>query len=498
MTDETETPETAIATTEPIGDEETKAEEKMKIKQSVDIKDIGPCKKHITVTVERSAIDGIFDKKYKELVGDSWIPGFRPGKAPRQIVTRKFKKDVHDQVKGEVLLASLEQLAEEHDVAPLSAPNLNPTKINIPDKGDFVYEFDVEVRPHFDLPNYKGLKLKRPTREIVEADVDEEMKRLMANDGQLIPKDGPADKGDFVIVDMTTTFGNNKVGEAQEITLRVDDSLSFKDGVAPKFGEQMIGAKAGEKRTVDIAMTDAVADNRLKGQTVQAVFEVKDVKSLRLPELDDLFLEKYQSKSVDQLRERIFVALRRRLEYSQRQSAREQVLNLITASATWELPQDMLLRQARKTLARRVMEMRESGMPEEEIQGRERLLQRDVLASTAQALKEHFVLQKVAEQEKLDIEQVEIDDEIERIAATYNESPRRIRAQFEREDLIETLAAQLIERKALDLILDSAEYEEVAMTKEGGMSNVQAQAIPGEMKDPTAAPPEEKPAEPEA
>src|SRR5476651_211922 len=146
MTDETETPETATATTEPTADGEAKPEEKVKIKQSVDIKDIGPCKKHITVTVERSAIDGIFDKKYKELVGDSWIPGFRPGKAPRQIVTRKFKKDVHDQVKGEVLLASLEQLAEEHDVAPLSAPNLNPTKINIPDKGDFVYEFDVEVR----------------------------------------------------------------------------------------------------------------------------------------------------------------------------------------------------------------------------------------------------------------------------------------------------------------------------------------------------------------
>ena len=494
MTDELET----TAVTEPAAEEEAKAEEKLKVKQSVDIKDIGPCKKHITVTIERAAIDGIFDKKYKELVGDSWIPGFRPGKAPRQIVTRKFKKDVHDQVKGEVLLASLEQLAEEHDVAPLSAPNLNPGKINIPDKGDFVYEFDVEVRPHFDLPDYKKLKLKRPSREITEADVDDEMKRLMANDGQLVPKDGPADKGDFVIVDMTTTFGNVKVGEAQEITLRVDDTLSFKDGVAPKFGEQMIGAKAGEKRNVDIAMTDAVADNRLKGQTVQATFDVKDVKSLRLPELDEVFLDKYQSKTVDQLRERIFVALRRRLEYTQRQSAREQVLNLITASATWELPQDMLLRQARKTLARRVMEMRESGMPEEEIQGRERLLQRDVLASTAQALKEHFVLQKVAEQEKLDIDQTDIDDEIERIAATYNESPRRIRAQFEREDLIETLAAQLIERKALDLILDSAEYEEVAMTKEGGMATVEAQAIPGEMHDPTAAPPEEKPAEPEA
>ena len=494
MTDEMQaTPETDGATALETPPEEKK--KKKKLKQTVAIEDVGPCKKHIKVTVARDDIDASFQTKFKELVGESWIPGFRPGKAPKPIVMRKYKKDVHDQVKGEILMASLEQLAEEFDVAPLSAPNLNTNNLDIPDKGDFIYEFEVEVRPHFELPEYKGLKLKKPIREFTEADVDEEQNRLLSSDGQLVPKDGPADKGDFVIVDMITTFGTDKVGEAKEITLRVDDTLSFKDGVASKFGEKLIGAKAGDKRTVDITMTDAVAMGRLKGQTVQAELEIKDVKKLRLPELDEVFLEKYHSKTVDQFRERLMLVLQRRLEYSQRQSAREQVLGLITASATWELPQDLLQRQARKTLARREMEMRENGMGEDEIKARVRLLQRDVLSSTASALKEHFVLQKVAEQEKVELEQYEIDSEIERIADEYGETPRRIRAQFEREDLLETLAAQLIERKALDLILNSADYEEVALGKEGGMATVDSQAIPGEMTDPTAAPPEEKPAE---
>src|SRR5262245_49912291 len=145
---DTDTETTPVADANP---DAAPAEEKKKLKQKVDIQDVGPCKKHITVTVERADIDESFQKKFKELVGDSWIPGFRPGKAPRPIVQRKFKKDVHDQVKGEILLQSLEQLAEEFDVAPLSAPNLNTTNLNIPDKGDFVYEFEVEVRPHFDL-----------------------------------------------------------------------------------------------------------------------------------------------------------------------------------------------------------------------------------------------------------------------------------------------------------------------------------------------------------
>ena len=479
----------------PAGEAAEKKVEKTKLKQTVDIKDIGPCKKHITVTVERGDIDKSFEDKYKDLVGESWVPGFRPGKAPKRVVVAKFKKDVYDRVKGEILLASLEQLAEEFDVAPLSPPNLNPESILIPDKGDMIYEFEVEVRPHFDLPEYKGLKLKKPVHVFTEADVDEEQNKLLSQDGQLVPKDGAAEKGDFIIVDMLTTFGNEKIGDAKEITLRIDDTLSFKDGIAQKFGEQVIGARAGEKRTIDISMTDSVAVTKLKGQTVRAELDIKDVKRLRLPELDELYLTKFNCKTPDQFRERLRVVLDRRLEYQQRQSAREQVLGTITASATWELPQDILQRQARKTMARRVMEMREQGMAEEEIKGRQRMLERDVLASTAQALKEHFVLQKIAEEEDIEINEKEIDEEIERIADSYDKSPRRVRAELERDELMETLAAQLIERKVLNVILENAEYEEVTVGKESGMASVEAQAVPGEMHDPTAAPPEEKPAD---
>ncbi len=466
-------------------------ETKEKLHQQVDIRDAGPCRKHIKVTVERDDVDKLLNEKYKELVGDAWVPGFRPGKAPREVVIRRYKKDVQDQIKSQILLASLEQLADENDVAPLSPPNIHPDKLHIPDQGPFVYEFEVEVRPQFDLPNYRGLKLRRPVRTFGDADVEKEMRRILSNFGQLVPKDGPAEPGDYVIADMTTRQGDRVIGESKEITLRVEDTLAFKDGVAPKFGEQVAGSKAGDKRTVEINMTDAVADERLKGQTVQATLEIKDVKQLRLPELTEEFLEENLGvRNEEQLRERVRVMLERRMEYHQRQSAREQVLKEIAAASTWELPQDLLVRQARRALGRRVMEMREAGMSDDEIKARQRLLERDVLQSTAASLKEHFVLQKIAEVEKIELDDDEIEAEIEAIADQSGESARRVRAQLEREDMIETLAAQLIERKALNLILDSAEYDDVPMGQEGGLSSVEAQAVPGEVKDPTAAPPE--------
>src|SRR5262249_4403514 len=131
---------------------------------------------------------------------------------------------------------------------------------------------------------------------------------------------------------------------------------------------------------------------------------------------------------------------------------------------------------------------------EEEIRSRQRMLEQDILATTALSLKEHFVLQKIAETEKIDVDEDDIDDEIERIAEQNDESPRRVRARLEKEDLLEALAAEIIERKALDLIRDSAEYEDTPLDQEGGapVATVEAQTVPGEMKDPTAPPPEEK------
>jgi trigger factor len=497
MADETrpeaDEPNTAATVTEPVAEETEPAEEESeKLNQTVETRDVGPCKKHVKVTVDRSSIDALMDKKFSELVVDTPVAGFRPGKAPRKIIERRFRKDVTDQVRTEVLLRSLEQLDEDNKLSPLAPPNLDPGKIEIPAEGPLIYEFEVEVRPEFDLPNYKGLKLRRPIRTFTDADVEEEERRILAPYGSMIPKpEGNAQIGDYLVADMAARDGDRPLSSHKEITIRIDPRLALKDGVSEKFGEVVKGANAGDKRTVEIKLSDAAADESLRGKTVQAVLDIKEVKKLRLPELTHEFLHEFGVHSPEQLRERIRVLLERRLEYYQRQSAREQVLQQLAATTDWQLPQELLQRQARKALHRRVLEMQNAGMSDDEIRGRLRVLQQDVLRSTASALKEHFVLQKIAELEKIDIEEDDLDEEIERLAAQNNESPRRVRARLEKEDLLDVLATELIERASLDLILDSAEYEDVPMGKmESAVATVEEQAVPGKMHDPTAVPPE--------
>ena len=468
-----------------------------KLPQTVEISDVGPCKKHVKVTVERKAIDERFDEKFKELMRDAsaQVNGFRPGKAPRKVIERRFKTSVSDQVRTEVLMASLEQLATDNQISPLSPPDINPDKIDIPEQGNFTYEFDVEVRPEFELPNYKGLRLRRPVKTFTDADVVAEQRRLLEPFGQVVPKGEGADVdvNDIIVADVVTKNGERVLNELKEIRVKVEKRLVLNDGVAEEFGKQLKGAKAGDTRAVTITLSDQVADEALRGQTVTAAFTIKDVKTVRQPELTMALLERFGVHNEEQLKELIGVSLERRLEYVQRQYARQQILSKISEASQWELPQDLLARQAKRALARKVMEMRSAGMSDEQIVGRRKLLEQDVIASTAAALKEHFVLQKIAEVEKLEIDESDIDAEIERIADQNGESPRKVRARMEKEDLIEALATDLLERKALQVVLSSAEYEDFDLpsgeAEDDQVASVTAQVVPGQMVDPTAVPP---------
>jgi trigger factor len=277
-----------------------------------------------------------------------------------------------------------------------------------------------------------------------------------------VPKEPPVVAlNDYVTVDLVISLGGKEINRLEEKRMKVEPQLALSDGIAADFGAKMAGAKPGDVRDVEIELSQELGAEQLRGRKVQAKFHIKDVKTVRQPELTRELLEgAFAVSTPDAFTEFVQMLLERRLEYTQRQAARQQVLEKLAATANWDLPQDLLRRQARKTLQRRMMEMKNSGMSDDQIKGRRRLLEQDVLKSTASALKEHFVLQKVAEVEKIEIEDDDLDREIERIADQSGESFRKVKARMEKEDLMEALATDLLERKALDLILESATYED--------------------------------------
>lgn len=428
---------------------------------AIDIKNAGPCKKHVRVQVPRADIDYFFNDVVKELVTSAAVPGFRTGHVPRNLIVKRFKKEVEEQVRQKVLTQSLQQLGEDHKLDAINEPDLDVENLILPEEGDFSYEFDVEVRPEFELPNYSGLKVKRPVRKVTEDDVQAYLEKYLAQFGQLVPHDGAAEPGDYVLANLRFESNSKELSHVDDRQIRIRPLLRFTDAEVTGFDKLMTGVKPGETRVAKTTISVEASQQELRGEPVEITFDVADVQRLRLPELTGDFLTQLSVDSEEELRKEIRSMLERQVTYEQRQATRRQVLEQITASADWDLPESLVRRQVDNALQRELLEMQQAGFTDDEIQARQNELTQQQISTTRQALKEHFVLDKLATQEKLQVTPQDKEVEIAYMAMQRGESPRKMRARLEKTGLIENLEAQILERKAVDYILEKAEFVDV-------------------------------------
>lgn len=460
------------------GSEETPdKEERLDLVATVDT--LSTCQRHITVMVAREEIERYFDREFSNLVETAELPGFRAGHAPRKLVEKRYRKEIGDQIKGQLLQDGIAQVIEDESLAAIGEPEFDFNAVIMPEAGPMTFEFTLEVRPQFDLPQWKGLKLTRSERQFTDEDVDEAIDRLRASRGRLVPFDGPAESGDYIVTRLTCKHGETILSRAEEETIRLKDSLTFHDGEIEGFAKKMAGVKGGESRDCELVLSDSAPNEALRGQKVTAIFDVLEVKRLELPDVNEAFLAELGLESEADLRDAIMDNLRSRFEYDQRRSIRRQVVGKLTESADWDLPPSLLERQSRRELSRAVLELRRSGFSEQEIRAHENTIRRNSLRTTEQALKEHFILERIAEEEGIGVEERDVDLEIALIAREEGENVRRVRRRIEREGIEDVLRNQILERKTIDLVIENAAFEDVPYVAEESDVEAVNQAIGG-------------------
>jgi trigger factor len=477
-------------------------EEKPRLDLQTKIEPRSTCERHITVTVAPEDVKRYYQEQYSELMSSAHVPGFRPGHAPRKLIEARFRKDVKEQVKSKLLMDAIAQVSEDEELAAISEPDFKLDAVVLPEDGPLVFEFDLEVRPEFDLPQWKGLRLEKPVRQFSDADVDVALQNLLARYGSLTPKDDPAEKGDYVTTNLTFLHNGQQLASAKEEVIRIRPVLSFRDGKIVGFDKLMAGVRPGETRDGQAELSEDAPAVALRGARITARFDVLEVKKLVLPELTPQFLLDIGGfDSVAELRDAVLDNLQRRLEYHQYRHARDQISRLLLAHAHWDLPPALLQRQSQRELARAVMELQRSGFSENEIRGAENDLRQNSRASTARALKEHFIFERIAEEETIKETPEDYDREIELIAEQSGETPRRVRSRLEKGGGMDMLRNQVIERKVVDLILSHAEFQEIpykpetteAEAVDWSASGEQESTIPEITPEGSAPKPEAKP-----
>jgi trigger factor len=445
-----------------LEDQTTAEETKERLNLEVKIEKPSPCQRHVIVTVSREDIERYRKRAFDDLRGKAAVPGFRPGRAPHKLVQSRFRQEVADQIKGSLLMDSLTQINEEHQLTAISEPSLDMEAVAIPDEGPMTFEFDLEVRPEFDLPNWRGLKLERPVRDYSEQEITKYLHKLLARYGQRISTAGPVEQGHTITANLEVQLDGNRIAVLAGQQIDVRPVLSFQDGRIEGFDAAIIGAAVGEKRTVKAKISPDAANESIRGKEVDVIVEVNDITKVELPELNRTFLDTIGGfADENELRGAVAEELQRQLKYHQQQRVRQQITASLTASADLALPPEMLRRQARRELERAILELQASGFSQEAIRQHANELRQNSVASTERALKEHFILERIAEDEKIDALPNDYDDEIALIAEQQDESPRRIRARLEKKGQMDTLRNQIIERKVINLIEGAAEFREV-------------------------------------
>ncbi len=233
--------------------EEIAEEPAFKLSLNLNIEDTGPCRKHVEVTVSREDLDHYFGEVMVELESSAEVKGFRVGHVPRQLLAKRFRKEMGDQVKQKVLLDSLEQLEADEVLDPINQPDIDVESLVIPDEGDFTYSFEVEVRPQFEVPDYTGLTIQKPVKEITEEAVDRYQARFLSQFGDYEKHEGPAQEGDFLRLDGEFYFNERSIRRMTGQRVELKPVLRFQDAVLENFGELMAGAVVGDSREADLS-----------------------------------------------------------------------------------------------------------------------------------------------------------------------------------------------------------------------------------------------------
>lgn len=446
------------------------AEEKQdqEIKYDVKIEDVGPCKKKVTVTIPEEAIVKATDEQYEAFRKEAQVPGFRPGRAPRRLLEKRFGKEAETQVKLKLLAQASESAVKDNEINLLRDPDIDHEKIEIPEKGDMQFDFEVEVRPEFDLPSLEGIAVEKTVSEISDDQVEAELKQISKWSGIWAPKDkGQAvEADDQVIADAVLKIeGVDEEEKLDNIEIFVRPSGVVGPIPVEKLNELLEGAKAGDIKKTSVDVPKTYFREEYRGKKVDISVEVKDIKWLKPAELTKEFLSRLGVADEDELREKIADSLQQRQDQQVRNEMSEQIYKYLQENTKFELPVNIVAEQAGSILQRQYMNLMQQGLQKEQLSEKLEELKTSSEEQAEEQLKTFFIMDKVAEKLEIEVTDEEVNGHIAQIAIQQNQRPENMRQAMERDGSLSQFKLQVRQDKCITKMLESAKITEVEAEK---------------------------------
>jgi trigger factor len=431
-------------------------------KNTVTIEEAGPCKKRVSIEIPEEKIKNATDEKYKELRKEALVPGFRKGRAPRRLLEKRFGKETTEQIKLKLLIDASDSAVKDKELQIIGEPDVDFENIELPDKGPMKFDFEVEVRPDFDLPQLEGIPVTRTKLQVTDEQIDREIERLQRWSGIWTPrKDGGVEPEDQIIADaLIKAEGIEEEQKLDNIEIYVRPNGFVGQIPVEKLDELLAGAKAGETKQISIDVPKTYFREEYRGKKVDIQIEIKDIKWLKPAELDENFLTRLGLEDKHELREKTQDTLQSRLETQVRAEMTEQIHQYLLENTDFDLPLDIVAEQAQTLLQRQYTNLMMRGLPREQLNEQIEQLQAGSEGQAREQLKTFFIMDKVADKLGIDVSEEEINGHIAQIALQRGQRPERMREQMERDGSLAQFKLEVRQNNCIAKLLETAKITE--------------------------------------
>jgi len=433
----------------------------------VKIEDAGPATKKVTVDIPADRVSTMLSDQFKELRKNAAIPGFRPGHAPQKLIEKRFSDDIREQVRRSLISESYQQAVQKNNLQVLGEPDVdNPDALKLEDGKGLTYSFQVEVQPEFTIPELKDLLVKKPKIEITEENVNQAMQNLREQQGTLVPvEDRGVEDKDYLTADVHIKLDGNEISHQHDAQI-VSRPARIAGIDLPEFDKQIAGLKSGEKREITVKVPDTAGDEKIRGKEVVIEVSLKDLKKLELAEINEQFLADLGFANEGELRDALKQQMVERITFDVQQAMREQIHKHLLDNISVELPTKLSEKQADRVVNRRAMDLLMRGMPREQIEANVDKLRHGAKDEAIRELKLFFILQKIANDQNVDVDEGELNGRVAMLAAQRGERPEKLKHTMAKDGSLANLYVTMREQKAIDKVLESAKIEDVELQTE--------------------------------
>jgi len=441
----------------------------------VEVEDISTVKKVLRIQIPEEEVTRGLDKAYGTLKSNVRIKGFRPGKVPRSLLERRFKKEMCEEVSGQLIQSSYGEALGQAGLAPLGEPAINRPELE--EGKPYRYAVTVEVRPPIEDLNVKGLKLKEKVHTVTDEEIEAQLRMLQKRSAQLqtVHEDRPVENGDIVIID----YEGLKDGKPFEPARKTENfQVEIGSGrILKDFEQQLVGMQPKSAKEFQVRFPDDYYNKDLAGLDMTFKVTLKEIKEEVLPEIDDDFAKSFgEYQTPDELREAIRKDLNRTYEAQSKRQLREDVLGMLIEQSDFELPEGLLqaelaamVKDAQNLMTYKGMSQQDSGQTEEDLSKKYRPL-------AERKVREYLLLQKLIQQEKITLTDEGLEEAYEGFAESLNQPVETIK-QYHNSDkeAYEVFRQKTLEKQVINWIVENGHVESIETDKET-LENAQPQS----------------------